>query len=458
MRKKKQSHPFTSSAAVKERDALLSRWLDPNAEGTKVVDGVAPSLRQLALDLSAHFEIRQISERAIWTYVQEARMAAESVNLVTRRRGRPVADKAAVELVGPKRPRGRPRKVGVTTENATTSDLPEGTARSPRRISAVSLNADYLAQLSAEALQLTGLSPSALHRTFAGKAGWGNFLGQRSGFFYRLKKLGGELRTADTSAVRPDSDIDHSLRLHQVVLQTLDGLWCALLFSYEPRSHFLNAACYVAHPDTTAASSTRLSGRPVERLHPDWRGILGLGLGQINFYLPPEAILTFLNETRARMAVPVDSVWLSPSFGSQSELIAQLHALAPDGRFLSIGRQHQVFMSADAGKAIRVTALCRKLESLLGQHNQSIAYAKLDVYQARIDQLIEKAFHIRALPSGRQIFRRRKRLTLLGGRAEAEVDREIAEALVEYRQSEGERPHTKSSMSLVPIHLACDVR
>lgn len=442
---------------IKARDALLTRWLDPHAEGTKVVDGVAPSLRQLAADLSAHFRIRSISARAVWHYVQEARASSGDTCLVTRPRGRPSIQKQEVELAGPKRPRGRPRRIDYKTGATSGDDIDKEARPKSRRVSAVSQNADLLAQLAAEALQLTGMTPSTLHRTFFGMAGWDAYLGQRSGFFYRLKKLDCPPWLADTSASRPDDDIEHSLRLHQVVLHTQDGLWCALLLGYEPRSHFLNVACYVAHPVEAAEGRSRLAGRPVKRLHRDWRCTRATEQGRIILHLPPEAILAFASETRALMAVPMDTVWLSSSLGNHATLIPQLQTLAPAGKFESLPRPHQTFVPPEAGMGMRVTTLCRILSALLDQHYQDLAYARLGAYQERGDQIIETAFHIRALPSGRQIYRQRKLPTILGESEASKAKRELAEAFVEYRKTVSERLHVKHRLSIVPIHLPCDI-
>ena len=66
MLKKTRSHPFNTGAQVRERDDLITRWLDPESPDTKVIGGVAPTFRQLAAGLSAHFKIRPLSERAVW--------------------------------------------------------------------------------------------------------------------------------------------------------------------------------------------------------------------------------------------------------------------------------------------------------------------------------------------------------------------------------------------------------
>lgn len=456
MLKKTRSHPFNTGAQVRERDDLITRWLDPESPDTKVIGGVAPTFRQLAAGLSAHFKIRPLSERAVWQYVREARDSSDK-NLVTRRRGRPVAEKQEHEPALPKRPRGRPKKATVRTDDGLGVEPVLERVKPPRRPSAKTHHANFLAQLAAEAVQLTGLSPSALHQTFSGQAGWKPFLGERSGFFYRLQKLDAKFLAADASAIRSDDDVDHSLRLHQVVLQTLDGPWCVLLFGYEPRSFFLNAACYVAHPEVSNEGAARLSGRPVKRLHPTWRASWKVEDGQAALHLPAETLLAFASETRALMAVPVDTVWLSPSLGNQAALIAQLQALAPEGRFSAIPSLHRPFILPEAGKAIRVTALCRQLEKLLNDHYQEVAFARLDEYQGRVDRLIKADFRIQTLASGRQLYRRRKRLTILGEGEDSKARRQYAAALVEFRQSVHERLHVKRRLSIVPVHLACDV-
>jgi hypothetical protein len=457
MRKQKLSRPFLDGRKTHERNALLRCWLQAGAEGTKVIDGVPPSLQQLAKDLSAHFNIRMISARAVRSYVKEAQRAAEGAILLIRQRGRLPADKTDSEFVGPKRLRGRPRKAPEEFNNPVPADIQQATVKKLRKVTAASRQADLQARLAAEAMQLTGLNQNGLHEAFFGKADWDRFLGRRSGYFYRLKKLKAKL-ASDTSALRPDDDIYHSLRLHQVVLQISDDLWCVFLFGYEPRTHFLNAACYVAHLDGAVTSKKALSGRPVTRLHPTWRCTLAAGEEQIKLHLPPDAIWTFLIDTRARMAVLVDAVWLSSSLAPQAELIRQLYDFAPDGSFREMSHLHEVFVSADAGKGVRVTKLCNMLGSLLKEHNHKIAYPRLHEYQARVDLLIQKEFHIRTLPSGRQIFRRREIGVVIGDISQAIADRERAIALVEYRNYVAERPHKEFRLSLVPIHLGCDVR
>lgn len=456
-------HLFTSGKAIRERNALLVRWLDPKAVETKVLDGIAPTLRQLADALAEHFKTRKISERAVRTYVKDARASAGDTALATRPRGRLATNNEGVAFVGPRRPRGRPKKPPVDAEPIARTEARRrsSAARPPSaalRPSRATLKATYRAQLTAEALHLTGLAPSALHRLFHGKTGWGRLLGRRSGFFDRLKRLDPRLLKADPSALRPDTDLEHSLRLHQVSLWTLDLRWCALLFAYEPRSHFMSAACFVAHEDLADAGATRLPGRPVKLRHPKWRGKLDRSTETTTFHLPAAAIYEFLMETRKRMAAPVDTVWLSPSLGPPDELITELQALAPEGRFHRIPRPHPSALPVATAADRRVTEICRTLTTLLDHHNRNLAYPRLGTYQTRLDQYIEPFYKIQTSRSGRQTFRRHERPFILGETAVQIDERERAEALVAFRKEVRERPHRRSSVAIKPIHLGCDVQ
>nr|WP_314353000.1 hypothetical protein [Comamonas thiooxydans] len=450
-------HPFKSCAKINERDELIARWLDPDSPDTKVIDGVAPTFKQLANALSAHFAIRTLSEAAVRQYVQSVK--SKGHDLLTRSRGRPTTAKQLREPALPKRPRGRPKKADVKIEKGLNIEPPPRTENPLRRPPTKAFDATFLAQLTAEAVQLTGLSPNALHRTFSSQDTWKKFLGERSSFFYRLqKKLDAKHLAGDTSSRRPDDDTEHSLslRLHQLTLPTLEGLWCAVLLAYEPRSHFLNAACYVAHPVTTDKQARRLSGRPVKLLDTTWRPTLTTNNSQTTLHLPADALIEFVFKTRKLMAVPVDAVYLSSSLGNPAELIQQLQVRAPERHYSAIPKPHQSFIPPETGKLIRVTTLRRQLENLLNSHYREVAFAKLNEYQHRLDKLIEESFHIKKLASGRQRYKERKRFSALRESDSVEAKRQQARAFVEFRTREKDRLHVQHRLRIVPVHLACD--
>lgn len=448
-------HPFNSCAKINERDELIARWLDPDSPDTKVIDGVAPTFKQLANALSAHFAIRPLSEAAVRQYVQAVK--SKGHDLATRSRGRPTTANQLSEPALPKRPRGRPKKADVKIEKGLNIEPVPRAENQPQRPPTKAFDATFLAQLAAEAVQLTGLSPNALHRTFSGQDTWKSFLGERSSFFYRLqKKLDAKHLAGDTSSRRHDDDTEHSLRLHQLTLPTLDGLWCAVLLAYEPRSHFLNAACYVAHPVTTDKQARRLSGRPVKLLDTAWRPTLTTNNGQTTLHLPADALIEFVFKTRKLMAVPVDAVYLSSSLGNPAELIQQLQVRAPERHYSAIPKLHQSFMTPETGKLIRVTTLCRLLENLLDSHYREVAFAKLNEYQHRLDKLIEESFHIKRLASGRQRYEERKRFSALRESDSLEAKRQQAKAFVKFRTSEKDRLHVQHRLRIDPVHLTCD--
>lgn len=452
-------HPFHTGKQLKERRALLACWLNPDSPESMVVNGVPPSSKQLADALSKHFNIRPLSPRSVLRYVKEASETVKNQQLSKRGRGRPANSNLENPAITLKRTRGRPRKVATRAEEDLITEAVQIKRPPARSISEKAQRAKLYAQLAAEAVQLTGLSPNALHKAFSGQTTWRSFLGERSSFFYRLQKtLTANHLASDKSSLRSDADLDHSLRLHQINLHTIDGLWCAILFGYETRSHFLNAACYVTHPKTTDSPTGRLSGRPVKQFHPTWRATFTQENGQTKLHLPAETLLEFAIETRALMGVPVDTVWLSSSLGNQATLISQLQQLAPEGRFLAIRRPHQPFILPEAGKSIRVTALCRQLEAVLNSHYQEVAFAALDEYQSRIDQRIEEVFHIKKLTSGRQRYKQRNLITTLGESNASKARRQQAKELAEFRTSVQERLHVKHCLSIDTVHLTCDIR
>lgn len=434
MQKTTRRHPFKSSARIRERDELLSSWLNPHSPDTKVIDGISPTFKQLAICLSRHFEISpELSEGAVRQYVNLLR--SDGTLLETRKPGRSTTVKPQQAPASPKRHRGRPMKA----DNCIKA-----------------FDAAFLAQLTAEAVQLTGLSPNALYRTFSAQATWKRFLGERSSFFYRLqKKLDAEYLASDTSSLRPDVDIEHSLRLYQLTLRTAEEHWCAVLFAYEPRTHFLNAACYVAHPVTTDKQARRLSGRPVKLLDTTWRPTLTTNNGQTTVQLSAKALLEFADKTSTLMAIPVGNIFLSSSLGNQEELISQLYALDPLAPFSTTPIQHQPFVLPNAGETIRVRSLCRKLEKLLNQHYEEIAFAKLKKYQSDLDKAIEEFFNIKRLPSGLHDYTPLKTASAVTDEP-AEDRRQIAKKYATARVDAEERFHVKRHLHIVPIHLACD--
>lgn len=434
MPKTTRKHPFKTSALIRERDELLSSWLNPRSPNTKVLDGLSPTFKQLAYWLSKHFGITpELSEGAVRRYVKELR--SDDTSLETRKPGRCKTVESQLVTAPPKRHLGRP----MEADNCIKA-----------------FDATFLAQLTAEAVQLTGLSPNAFYQTFSKQDTWRKFLGVRSGFFYRLqKKLDAKHLASDTSSRRPDDDVEHSLRLYQLTLRTAEEHWCAVLFAYEPRTHFLNAACYVAHPVTTDKQARRLSGRPVKLLDTTWRPTLTTNNGQTTVQLSAKALLEFAEKTSTLMAIPVGNIFLSSSLGNQEELISQLYALDPLAPFSTIPIQHQPFVLPNAGETIRVRSLCRKLEKLLNQHYEEISFAKLKKYQSDLDKAIEEFFNIKRLPSGLHDYTPLKTASAVTDEP-AEDRRQIAKKYATAREDAKERFHVKRHLHIAPIHLACD--
>lgn len=431
MPKTTRKHPFKTSALIRERDELLSSWLNPRSPNTKVLDGLSPTFKQLAYWLSKHFGITpELSEGAVRRYVKELR--SDDTSLETRKPGRCKTAESQLVTAPPKRHLGRP----MEADNCIKA-----------------FDATFLAQLTAEAVQLTGLSPNAFYQTFSKQDTWRKFLGVRSGFFYRLqKKLDAKHLASDTSSLRPVDDIAHSLRLYQITLHTADQRWCAFLFAYEPRTHFVNAACYVAHQKTTGK---KVPGRPLKLLDTAQQAKLTTTNGLTTLQLPAEIFLDFAENTAALMAVPVDNIWLSSSLGSQEKLISQLSALDPSIPFEAIPIQHQPFLLPNTGDAITAKSLCQKLETLLNQHYAEKSFAELKKYQSNLDNVIAEFFSVKQHPSGRHEYKPLKRTSALIDNA-TEERRQIAADWVKFRTDEKERLHVKRHLLIKPIHLACD--
>lgn len=417
--------PFKTSNEIDECEKMLTSWLAPSSPNTKVIDDKAPSFKQLAEELSAHFKIDPpLSAEAVRKYVNALKNGND--DLRTRERGRPHNAKQQHESALAKKQPVRKKSNELT----------------------------LLAQLAAEAIQLTGLSPSALHEAFSyEKSPWKEFLGIRSGFFYRLqKKLNAQKPVSDTSSLRPDDDIEHSLRLYQITLHTADQRWCAFLFGYEPRTYFLNAACYVAHQKT---DDKNRPGRPVKLLATAEHAKLTTTNGFTTLQLPPEILLDFADKTCTLMGVPVDNIYLSSSLGSQEKLISQLYALDPLVLFSTIPVRHQPFLAPNAWETLPVKSLCRKLEKLLNQHYERMALPELIKYQSHLDGVIEEFFHIKRHTSGHHAYRRRKAKSV--AMDEATKSRlQQAKDWVAFRTAQNEQLHVKHHLRVAPINLACD--
>lgn len=425
MQKTARKRPFQSRDQINERDALLISWLTPNTPDTKVINGVRPTFKQLANWLSTHFNIHPaLTEGAVRRYERELGDRGNDL---------------------PQSKLGRRRTANSPHESAPPRKPP---------VSKKSDELTLLAQLAAEAIQLTGLSPSALHETFKDeKKPWNKFLGSRSGFFYRLqKKLDAKKPVSDTSSLRPDDDVEHSLRLYQITLRTADQRWCAFLFGYEPRTHFLNAACYVAHQ---RASGKKGPGRPVKLLDTTEQAKLTTTNGLTSVQLPADVLLEFVFNSRELMALPVDNVYLSSTLGDQENLMSQLYALAPESPFSAILVQHHRFLAPNAGQAIPVTSLCRKIETLLNQHYEKTVFPDLIKYQSRLDEVIEEFFHIKRHTSGHHEYRRRKPTSMPMN--EDERNRLLrAKDWVAFRTEQNEQLHVKHRLRVAPINLSCD--
>lgn len=426
MQKTARKRPFQSSDQINERDALLISWLTPNTPDTKVINGVRPTFKQLANWLSTHFNIYPaLTEGAVRRYERE--LGDRGNDLPKSKLGRRRTANSPHESAPPRKPPVRKKSDELT----------------------------LLAQLAAEAIQLTGLSPSALHKAFSyEKSPWKEFLGIRSGFFYRLqKKLNAKKPVSDRSSVRPKDDIEHSLRLYQITLRTADHHWCAFLLAYEPRTQFLNAACYVAHQ---RASGKKGPGRPVKLLGTAKHAKLTTTNGFTTLQLPPEILLDFADKTCALMGVPVDNIHLSSSLGSQEKLISQLSAQGRSVRFSAIPVQHRSFLAPNAGEALSVKSLCRKFEKLLNQHYEKMALPELIECQINLDACIEEYFEITQLPSGRQQYKEHKYPHINAEPDESKNRRAQAAKWVAFRTNSKEQLHVKRHLRIAPIHLHCD--
>lgn len=420
--------PFKNSAEVDECQKMLSGWLNPASPNTKVIDGNTPTFKQLAVELSAHFRIRPpLSAETVRKYVNA--LKNDNKDLLTRKPGYRQWEKLQHESVPAKKPSVRKKSAEVT----------------------------LLAEIAAEAVQLTGLSPSALHKTFSGQATWKKFFGQRSGFYYRLqKKLDAKHLAGDSSSIRPDQDFEHSLRLYQITLRTPKDTWCAVLLAYEPRTHFLNAACYVVSPTTSNKQGDRLTDSSDKQLDHLRRPILAKKNAQTSLHLPADLLSKFIFGTRELMAVPLDTVYLSTTLGNPIDLIQQLQEIAPKINFLAIPNAHFPFISQETGKLIKVRALCLLIEKLLNQHYQEAAFKKLDDYQSRLDELIKKDYLIHKMAFGRQQYKPRPYPYFQGNVFDSKEDLKKAKEMVIYRRAHNDRLHVKRRLHITPIDLICD--
>lgn len=450
MTQKKRRLTFVTSAQIVEREKLLIQWLTPNVDGSKVIGGVPPTYREIARGLAKHFHVKKISERAAWSYMQEARISFPDITVATRLRGRPVVDQSAALSQAQKRPRGRPRKPPEPESSQTLHCEHGEKVAPPLQVMRAKVKGAWFA----EAMQFIGLSPNTFHRLFADKGDWPKYLGKRSGFYYCLAALKGENFQPDLSADRPDDDIDHSIRLYQVTLETLGGRWCAVLFGYEPRSCYVNAACYVLQSkiDTTGLK-TGLPGRPVRTVREDWPAELRKGDESVRCQLSAMTILEFAGDMRAKMAIPVDTVWLSSSLGDGSSLIAELVELEPDGRFCCLERQHMQFLRPENTSHLSPSKLCQQISSLLNAHNREVALPKLRHYRKVVDQLIETEFEILQAPSKRQTYRPKK----YGARIGLSEDAQIAKDLVAYRQEVKANPYQGTSLKITPTYIRAEI-
>ena len=402
---------------------MIARWLDPDSKETLVINGIQPTYQQLTEALKKHFKISHLSVRTVQRYVQSEKSKKK---LITRRRGR----------------------LKITDQ---TSSL----------LSAKSQHATLLAQLAGEAIHLTGLNRLALHKTFSKTKTWQSFLGKQSGFFYRLQKnLDVNFLAGDKSADHPDDDLNHSLRLHQVTLQTRKGVWCVVLLGYEPRSHFLNAACYVLdqkktdrviilnHESTTKLmnSTPRVTSTSVD--------------GQFNRHLPAKTLQAFVRKSLALMAFHVDTVFLSPSLGNRKDLSSQVKSALPQVNVKPLEKSYSPCIPTEAGTSIKLTSFCKQLTELIKNHNKEVAATKVQESRNRFDQYIDGIFNIRRLPSGHLSYERISDCVVLGNEEERKRDdekRERENELAKFHKRTHSRRGAELTMKITPVHLACDI-
>lgn len=452
MRKQPGGHHFKDPDKMLELNNLLTKWLDPNAPNTKVIDGVAPTFGQLALWLSAHFEVPAISEGTVRNYVHTL-ISKGNDHLKIRKRGRlTTTNKQHEPVLQSGRPR-TPKKENLKSTKALGRKSVRRESHSPDPETSLQT------LLAIEAIHLTGLTRSALHKTLSANDTLKKSLVCRSSFFSHLKtQLDATHLHKQKSVSRRKGDIHHSLRLHQVTLRTSDGPWCAFLFGYEPRSQFLNAACFIAHPKNFTNAAANPADGPTAQPDSSLRATLVTNNDLTALQLPAKALNSFITKTEELMALPVDTVHLSSALGSPTTLTSHLKKLAPEKHFVSSQSSHQpfTFILPDAGKSIE--ALRKQLKELLNSHHREVASMKLKKRQKSLDPHIEKFFRVELDPSDSQKHKYIAQPTPIAAErtAKKRAERLQAKKLVALRRVQANSTHAQFRLRIPREDIVCD--
>jgi hypothetical protein len=394
------------------REELLLIWLDPNAEGSEAGRFARRPVAELARALAMRLGTATLSDRMLLRVIREVQAKHPERVLLLLSRGRPPrAQQQPVK--GPHMPR--------------TAD--------ERRL---------WAGLCRELLVLTGWSAKQLHACLAQRPEWQARLGSRASFHRLLHELAGPV-PQDDGVRRPDDDgIDHTLHVHQVVTRGPQGTWRVVLLAWDVQTTYLNAVIFeVLPPSALGPGPAARRGRPPTNYQRDRHAQLVEVQGQVQVRLPAELILDFVEDTRAKMGVPVGVLHLASSLGDTQSLAAWLLEREPQGSFVALpSRLAQ--LEREAGQELSTDEFRRRLASALNQHNGHVAHSALRLKRQQLQSYRDA---VTLLPEDTE--------DPLWARASPALRRKVrlGRMLVDYERISPIAPHRGTHLSCRPVWL-----
>lgn len=342
------------------REELLLIWLDSKAEGSEAGRFARRPVAELARALAMRLGTATLSDRMLLRVIREVQAKHPERVLQLLSRGRPPrAQQQPVK--GPHMPR--------------TAD--------ERRL---------WAGLCRELLVLTGWSAKQLHACLAQRPEWQARLGSRASFHRLLHELAGPV-PQDDGVRRPDDDgIDHTLRVHQVVTRGPQGIWRVVLLAWDVQTTYLNAVIFEVLPPSALGPwpAARPGRPPTKNYQRDRLAQLVDAQGQVQVRLPAELILDFVEDTRAKMGVPVGVLHLASSLGDTQSLAAWLLEREPQGSFVALpSRPAQ--LECEAGQDLSTDEFRHRLASALNQHNGHVAHPALRLKRQQLQSCRDAA-------------------------------------------------------------------
>ena len=337
---------------IKDRNKLLRRWFTPPRVGeTFVADDQGRFVNGRAVDIAAafneHFKTK-LSQSTVLRYITEAQKSEGGAAMRRRKRG-----------YKPAQP--------ITTQAAEKG-------------------VDGWSRVWFDAMGLTGLSAAALHALLSKTAELKALVGSRSSFFDRLQRL--PMRRPKPIGRTDQLKKVPQLRLHQQLLRFADSQWGVLMLAYEPECHCVNAVLLLLpevtddHPSASSAKTNQ-----AEAFHERWS--FSLGISEVGTRLQPSAqlIVDFANDTRKRIGIPANQVYLPQNLFDCDALKAALNKSRSELKFLP--PMQEVESHSPHGMALDMTmaAFKKELAPVLRTLNGKSVQLPLRVHRVRIQDI-----------------------------------------------------------------------